>query len=176
MYGTETKLQITPETKVGELLENYPELEEVLIALAPPFKNLKNPVLRKTVAKITSLRQAALVGNINISQMINDLRKAAGYGQVNCEEHSCREENFSINEDKIVMTYDARRDLESGVVPAMKVMNDLKELNRGEIYKMITPFLPAPLIDKARDKGYKAYCRQDGKEYFETFFLASEQA
>ena len=34
-------LLITPQTKVGELLETYPELEEVLVALAPPFKKLR---------------------------------------------------------------------------------------------------------------------------------------
>jgi hypothetical protein len=46
-------LIISPKTKIYELLEAYPQLEETLIALAPPFKKLKNPVLRKTIAKIT---------------------------------------------------------------------------------------------------------------------------
>ena len=34
----------------------YPELEEVLIGLAPPFKKLKNPLLRKSVAKIATIK------------------------------------------------------------------------------------------------------------------------
>jgi hypothetical protein len=44
---------ILPTTKVGALLDRYPELEDILIGLAPPFKKLKNPLLRKGVAKIT---------------------------------------------------------------------------------------------------------------------------
>ena len=48
-------LIITPKTKVLELIETYPELEDVLIEYAPAFKNLKNPVLRRTVAKIATL-------------------------------------------------------------------------------------------------------------------------
>ncbi|MFH1755446.1 MAG: DUF1858 domain-containing protein, partial [Candidatus Latescibacterota bacterium] len=53
---------ITPDMKVSALLEAYPELEDVLIGIAPAFKKLRNPVLRRTVAKLTSLRQAAQVG------------------------------------------------------------------------------------------------------------------
>ena len=35
-------LQIHPSTKVAQLLEAFPELEDVLIRMAPPFKKLKN--------------------------------------------------------------------------------------------------------------------------------------
>ena len=71
------KFEITPETKVGELLNNYPQLEDTLITIAPVLKKLKNPVLRRTVAKVTSLRQAAKVGNVPLADMINRLRKEA---------------------------------------------------------------------------------------------------
>ncbi|MBT4095990.1 MAG: DUF1858 domain-containing protein, partial [Nitrospinaceae bacterium] len=57
---------IEPSSKVGELLEHYPELEDVLIGMAPPFKKLKNPLLRKSVGKVATLRQAAAVGRISV--------------------------------------------------------------------------------------------------------------
>lgn len=53
-------LIITPKTKVLELIETYPELEDILIEYAPAFKKLKNPLLRKTVAKIATLQQGML--------------------------------------------------------------------------------------------------------------------
>ncbi|WP_297095775.1 DUF1858 domain-containing protein [uncultured Draconibacterium sp.] len=56
------KLIITPKTKIFDLLEAYPQLEDVLIRAAPPFKKLRNPVLRKTITKITTLSQAATIG------------------------------------------------------------------------------------------------------------------
>ena len=40
-------LIISPQTKVGELLDAYPELEKVLFELSPAFSKLKNPILRK---------------------------------------------------------------------------------------------------------------------------------
>ncbi len=56
---TQNKLIITPQTKVKELLDAYPELEPVLIDMAPAFKKLRNPVLRRTIARVTSIKQAA---------------------------------------------------------------------------------------------------------------------
>ena len=60
------KLVITPKTKVAELLSTYPELEDVLVDMAPAFKKLKNPVLRRTIARVTSLQQAASVGEVPV--------------------------------------------------------------------------------------------------------------
>ena len=50
------KLIITPKTKVAELLDAYPQLEDILIEIAPQFKKLQNPVLQKTIARVTSLQ------------------------------------------------------------------------------------------------------------------------
>ena len=58
---------ITPATKVAELLESWPELEEALVAQAPAFRRLKNPVLRRTVARVATLEQAAGVGGIAVT-------------------------------------------------------------------------------------------------------------
>ena len=71
-------LLITPKTKVGELLDAYPELEPVLMNLAPAFKKLKNPVLRKTVGKVATLQQAASLGGIQVTEIINTLRAEVG--------------------------------------------------------------------------------------------------
>ncbi|WP_373732210.1 DUF1858 domain-containing protein, partial [Bacteroides heparinolyticus] len=71
-------MQITPDTKVAELLDRFPQLETAMLKLSPAFAALKNPVLRKTVAKVTSLQQAAKVGGINVVEMVTILRKEAG--------------------------------------------------------------------------------------------------
>ena len=57
------KLIISPKTKVLQLLEAYPALEDLLIDYVPAFRKLKNPVLRNTVAKIATLQQAAAIGH-----------------------------------------------------------------------------------------------------------------
>jgi hypothetical protein len=87
---------ITPKIKIHDLLEAYPELEETLIQAAPQFKKLKNPLLRKTIARVTSLGQAAVIGGVKVEELINTLREAAGQ---QLKEHSTEEEtdyNFEV--------------------------------------------------------------------------------
>jgi hypothetical protein len=154
-------LQITPETNIADLLESYPELEEKLIELAPVFKKLKNPVMRKTIAKVTSLKQASVVGNINIGVLITELRKAAGIEQPFMEEQNNKpyENNkpawASVKNAAVI--YDARHDLENGVHPLAKVMKETSELKDDAVYLLITPFTPAPLIEKLQQKGFEVY-------------------
>lgn len=73
-----SSLEINGETKVFDLIEAYPELEEILISLAPPFKKLRNPILRRSVAKVASLKQAAKVGGLPLVPMLNTLRSKVG--------------------------------------------------------------------------------------------------
>ena len=71
-------MDISSETKVNDLLQAFPQLEDVLIALNPKFKSLKNPLLRNSVGRVATLKQAASVVNIPLLTFINHLRNAAG--------------------------------------------------------------------------------------------------
>ena len=46
--------------------------------MAPAFAKLRNPVVRRTVAKIATLEQAAKIGGVDLQAMILKLRAAAG--------------------------------------------------------------------------------------------------
>ena len=74
----DTKLFITPRTKVAELLDHYPELEDDLVGMAPAFETLRNPALRKTVANVTTLQNVAKIANIQVTEMVNTLRGKVG--------------------------------------------------------------------------------------------------
>src|SRR6266540_5502965 len=69
---------ITPDSRLGELLERWPGLEDVLIELSPHFRALSNPVLRRTVAKVATLRQVSTVSGVPLGTLIERLRAEAG--------------------------------------------------------------------------------------------------
>ena len=58
---------ITAGTKVAALLSEHPELEDLLISMSPAFIKLRNPVLRRSVARIATLREATAVGSSRTS-------------------------------------------------------------------------------------------------------------
>jgi len=67
---------IGPDSKVGEILKEHPEVEEALIRLSPEFRRLRNPVLRATVAKVATLRHVAAVGGVPVAELVEALRAA----------------------------------------------------------------------------------------------------
>ncbi len=173
----EKQLLITPQTKVGELLKAYPQLEEVLIEVAPAFKKLRNPVLRRTVAKVTSLAQAARVGGVSVAELVQQLRNEVGQGKfaeaemgVSAGEYPM-EPPYWYDESRIVETLDARPMIDSGEQPIGRVLRELDKLQDGQIYELITPFEPAPLIDKARARGMSVWVNTGKTVEFHTYFV-----
>jgi len=166
-------IDITPETRVGDLIKNYPQLEDELIKLAPVFAKLKNPILRRTVARVTTLKQAAQVGNIQIGHLINSLRQAAGIGEsIVIEDVGKTEPNTRpewLDEKNVAFTFDAGEMIARGDQPLGHVMKELRKLNPGQIYKLVTPFYPAPLVDKAKGQGYEVWSVTNEKVVVETF-------
>lgn len=175
MADAPTLTDITPETKIGPLLEAHPTLEDVLLDMSPHFAKLKNPVLRKTVATIASLRQVAEIGGVPLAEMINRLRAALGIADSFAETGPAPGTGSDdapswVRSCTHSSTYDARADLEAGLHPAQRVLNDLQKLNANEMYVLVTPFTPAPLIDLARGKGFTAWSVNETSGLVRTFF------
>lgn len=173
----EQKLIITPKTKIFELLTDYPELEEVLFDISPAFRQLKNPILRRTVARVTTLQQAALVGGIKVEDLVNRLRNATGASGIpdSLEETdfdpSAHEAPSWFSVSKVKNQLDAREMLNRGEHPVGQVLADLKDMPDGDIYELIAPFYPAPLIDKATGMGFTNYVIELSPEEFRIFFV-----
>jgi len=168
------KLVITPKTKIFDLLEAYPQLENVLIAAAPPFKKLRNPVLRKTVAKITSLSQAATIGGLKVEELINTLRNEVG--QKTTDDIEVEHGNYVtekpewFKEDDVVEVIDISEKLNAGEQPVHEVLSAVKKLDKNNILKVMAPFIPAPLIDKSLSLNYKHWLDKKGEEEYWVFF------
>lgn len=169
----EQKLIITPKTKVLELIEHYPQLEEVLIGFVPAFSKLKNPLLRKTVARIATLQQAASVGGVKVEELINRLRGEIGqdiYTEGAGTIYNTIKPKW-FEESMIIKELDATQMLEAGEQPVNQVIEDLKGMEGRKIYKLIAPFLPAPLIDKATSLEYQHWLVKENEEKFLVFFF-----
>ena len=175
---TEKRTPITPDTRVGELLDAYPELEDVLLEMSPSFAKLRNPLLRKTVAKVTTLSQAARVGGISIERMINGLRTAAGIDE-SLEPADAVDQEPSGKPSwhdpaRIMQRLDVRPVLERGEKPVGAVMSGLKALQPGEIYELTAPFLPAPLIDMATEKGFESWPVTEAPDLVRVYFCKAQ--
>ena len=169
----EPEIPITPKTKIGALLDTYPELESTLLALAPEFKKLKNPVIRKTIGKVATLQQAAAIGNIPVSDLVNALRKEVGQDSLEFgEDHSVSgtAQPDWLDETKVAVRFDATPLINAGENPMQKVLNHLEKVQKDEIFLLITPFNPAPIIEIILKKGYHHFSRKITEDEVYTYF------
>jgi hypothetical protein len=170
---------ITPDSKIGALLQEFPQLEDVLIRMSPSFGHLHNPILRKTVAKVATLRQIARIGDVPLATLINTLRQAAG-----CKDEWSEDSIAGGTEGApswlanatLAKSLDARPVIAGGGHPLEQVLKELKELPNGSIYLLITPFLPAPLLDLVKKQGHQVWSRKNNEGLHENYVYKGDLA
>lgn len=171
---TNQHIDLNPSTTVYELLEAYPELEDKLIDLAPPFKKLKNPMLRKSVAKIATLTHIASVANIPLIGLINMILTETGqpptetlYGEI---DYFVPQPDW-FSEEKIKATVVEGETDEKDKMTLIAVFKEADNIESGEIVELITTFLPAPGIETMKAKGNKVWTTKVDSNTIKTYFL-----
>lgn len=163
-------MDINLHIKVSDLLDAYPQLEGTLLELSPAFSKLRNPILRRTVAKVTTLQQAAKVAGISPILLLETLRQAAGLPIDNSNEsidieNEQKDKPEWFGEMNIIIRFDARPIIESGENPMQEIIRLSKELQNNQIMELTAPFKPVPIMDLLKSKGFEVWYN-NGKAYF----------
>jgi len=168
-----TEIVIAPKTRVAELIEAYPQLEQVLIGYVPAFEKLRNPVLRRTVARVTTLQQAAVIGGVTVEDLVNTLRKEVGqdYLAGTTAAAYTTDQPTWFSQTRVVAELDAGGMLAAGEQPVNQVIADLQALGPGDIYKLVAPLMPAPLVDKASSLGFSHWVTHNDDQGFVVYFF-----
>jgi len=164
--------EITMETKISELLNDYPGMKETLIAINPKFRKLNNPVLRRTLAKVASIKQAAIVGGMEPLELLNRLRESVGQPPVDATGKTAISETepkpeWALQEPKAIL--DANALLDEQKNPLAEANKALKEVAEGEFIALRSDFKPEPLIEEFKKAGRDVYCEEKGEDEFLTY-------
>jgi len=166
----ETTLNITPDTKLSDLLSAYPHLAPVVGDLIPSFAELHTPALRESVARTLTLEQAAAAANTPAVNVVMTLRKAAGIVDSTSADKNISNAPDWLKNGEVVKELDARPLLARGHHPKAEVLGELSALQIGQIFLLVTPFVPAPLVEMGRAQGLSTWTRQGEAGRFETYF------
>lgn len=166
---TDGQLSIVPETKLDDILTEYPKVESLLLELLPSFAKLQTPVLRKTVARTLTLEQAAASSNVSLPDVVRKLRQAAGLSE-EAPEKSLAGAPSWVKSGKITQTIDARPMLAQGVHPKDMVVEALQKMGASDVLLLIAPFMPGPLVEIGRAMGFQTWTRQKSAGHVETYF------
>ncbi len=164
--------EITLETKIADLLNNYEGMKDILIEINPKFKKLNNPVLRRTLAKIAGVRQAAIVGGMEPSDLLNQLRIAVGQKPIesgDMQEVTSSSEAPAWIATEPKATIDANELLDKEDNPLAKAYNILRKSDEGDVITIVADFQPEPLIEEFIKSGHEVYCQKVDDGNFVTY-------
>lgn len=164
-------MEITPKTRILDVLTHYPFLEEEIIRAAPPFENLRNPVLRRTVARLATLEQAAHIGGLNAPAWVNHLRRLVGQTEwstglesgapLDIPPTSPADPDWVQGDPQFVV--DGNQLLARGEVPLEQINQLLQKMEDNRFILLITSFEPQPMIEAMQKQNRKLYSRHDGQ-------------
>ena len=166
--------EITLETKIADLLNNYDGMKEILIGINPKFEKLNNPILRRTIGKVAGVKQAAIVGGMNPMDLLNQLREAVGQSPIDSkseEGNSPKEEAPTWIAKEPSVTLDANEMLDNDKNPLAELHMALRNVSEGEVVLVRSDFRPEPLIEEYEKKGHSTYCQEVTTEEFMTYIL-----
>jgi hypothetical protein len=65
--------ELTPQSKIGPLIEKYPFLKQFLVSLSPKFKKLNNPIAFKAMSGIATIDMLSARSGIGADELIEKI-------------------------------------------------------------------------------------------------------
>jgi len=167
---------ISAKTKISELIKHNKETIEVIGSINKHFKKLKNPLLRKALASRVTLADAAKIGGVPVSVMIDKLKEIGFKTDDECgrgpvlpdEEYGLNKKEIHMSK-KIIEELDVRPILEGGIDPFEVIMAKLKSMDKKHTLKIINTFEPIPLLNILKKKGYQYHTERPGPGEVHTY-------
>lgn len=169
-------MKVSCNTRISDIIKADIRAIEAISELNAHFRKLKNPVLRKLLAPRVTVEQAADIGKVPVSALLNKLRELnfeieeSAVGQ----EPDYRISNAEISDADHVL--DVRPILAGGQDPLNAIMQSVKMLSDGQKLLLVNSFEPIPLIGILQKKGYTCLVRKVDENLVHTFITPGKSA
>ena len=174
-------MPITPKTKISDLLKEYPQLLDVLADYSPAFGKLRNPLLRRTFGRLTTLAQAAAIGGVELTELLRTLRQAAGEPEPASVSEgealaalplsaATPEPPPWLNKARVTATFDVRPLQAQDEGPLGPVLSVAAKVKEGDILRLWNTFEPLPLYEVLGKRGFVPWARQTAEGDWEVYF------
>lgn len=173
-------MKITADTKISDLIKANPASIDAIASINKHFKKLKNPILRRTLARRVTIKDAARIGGVDVDVFFEKL-SAIGF-KTQSTEKILKEEvkspaSTSFLTGKEPLTeLDVRPIIEGGDDPFQLIMKTIKTIPNNGVLKIINTFEPIPLINILREDGWQSEVTRPEEGVVLTFFKKGDTA
>lgn len=170
-------MQINSQTKIAALLKHHPDALEAIVTLSPDFKKLRNPILRRLMAGRTSISMASKIGGCKPEDFFRVLKPYGFEANISVPDEPDVVATTALpkflQEVKVsdIIPLDVREMLAGGTDPLKLIQKTVKELQEGQVLKIVNTFEPTPLIKLLEKQGFETHVDVLDKELIETYFF-----
>jgi uncharacterized protein (DUF2249 family) len=182
--------------RVAQVLDRDPRLVDEFVRTSPAFERLRNPMLRRTMARIVTVEQAARIAGVEPALLIERLNRvvqgsgtddapAASGTRVDDNSSSTGKTMSSqlaepmpaairdVAADRLI-DLDVRDDLRSGREPFSRIMGARRSLRPGEVLRLRAIFEPVPLYQVMARQGLDHWTERLADDDWRVWFFASD--
>jgi uncharacterized protein (DUF2249 family) len=170
---------ITATWKISRVLQLSPALLDVLIAAAPAFRRLRNPMVRRVQSRLVTVGQAAAIAGLEPADLVKRLNVALGLATDDsasaAEQPSQRTGTAPswVDTAPISERFDVRPLLASGQEPFGAIMEAVRRVPLGHVLALRNTFEPTPLYEVLGQRGFEHWARQLAAEDWEILICAT---
>jgi uncharacterized protein (DUF2249 family) len=178
---------ISADTTIARVIDEHPQLVEVLAAVHPHFERLRNRILRKLMAPRVTVAQAAQIAGISPEKLLAELRRAVGEPPGPGESGGAigptppvaagletdrrpKPAALAAVPDARHVHLDVRQEINSGTEPFGRIMAAVKDLGPDEVLVLRAPFEPIPLYQVLDKRGFAHWTERRALDDWSVWF------
>lgn len=180
MSAPHSSTPIASTDRVSDVLARDESLVEIFVRHAPHFAKLKNRAMRRVMARLVTVEQAARTAGIPAELLLRDLNAALGFGVDGNSAGAAAPATTPVAptttpspvhpSDAPVVELDVREALRSGEEPFSKIMAAVGALGADEVLHLRAIFEPAPLFAVLAKRGFVHESREHASDDWSIWF------
>lgn len=166
--------------RVSDVIARDESLVEVFVRHAPQFERLRSRTLRRVMARLVTVEQAARMGGVAVEVLLRDLNDALnGVAGGDIASAACAKPPLASEPipaphgappGREVVAVDVREDLRAGREPFSRIMGAVGALRPEQVLCVRAIFEPVPLFTALAKRGLTHASRQDGPDDWSAWF------
>jgi len=169
---------IDPADRVLDVLARDERLVDVFVQHAPHFEKLRNPAVRRVMARLVTVEQAARMAGVSADILLRDLNVAL-FGTAAASMGSVRPRRAGASTVPTAATrpaalpvveLDVRDDMRVGREPFSRIQAAVSALEDGQVLRLRTVFEPVPLFEVLSKRGFSYESSADAPDDWSAWF------
>lgn len=179
---TTSATPIQASDKLQSLFERDERLIDVIATHSPQLAKLRHSPMRRIMARVTTVGQAARLCNMSAESLVHDLNQVLGIdtagdnapGTVDATTVDA-DESSSLPSFASAVELDVRDELSKGGEPFSRIMAAVAALGDGEVLHLRAPFEPVPLFGVMEKRGFGHKTEKHADDDWSVWFFRQDK-